>query len=1146
MATAGRAATTVNEPSREIPVAYQVDVVVVGGSTGAVSAATSAARAGAKVFLAAPHPYLGDDMTATLRLWPEPGATPRSPLARQLFTDPLANMFCADPNRLALDYEASVPSADRHKDTQPPSLLTAGLWGNAADGSVQYNSDVRITADLHSVQAITKVRMICYERLSPGLRRGEAFKTDRIDLSTSDDKRVWQPLAVLRSSDARQRQEDDLGGCIALEATVAAKCRYVSFSVHKAPAAGRMLLGQIEIVGPGRHTAVQSSELRPVRPLHVKQTLDEALIGAGVDFLYGCYATDVLRDASGNPCGIVMANRAGRQAVVAKTIVDATERALVARLAGVEFRPYPAGQHTFHRVVIGGEPRSGPGLDVLKVEPSFRGAPRVLPTEKRRKPRSATGTYPIYDYTLRLSMKDGSFASWADAEQRARQMTYQPEQQFTSDELFEIPPDPMHGRASGSGPWPGADKLPLGAFRPARVGRLYVLGGCADISREQAERLLWPLPLVDLGARIGLAAATEAKTLPIPADPRLPKTAMAGQSRAEVRESLAGIRAVQDWSKIRQEARALPVLGSYDVVVVGGGTGGAPAGIAAARQGAKTLVVEYLHSLGGVGTVGAISSYCAGNRVGFTATVLDDPKCRPWFIEPKIEWWRGKLRAAGADIWCGAIGCGAVVENGRVLGAVVATPQGRGVVLGKVVVDATGNADIASAAGAECIYTGAGEFAMQGTGLPPRQLGASYANTDFTFTDETDLVDVWHVLVFAKHKYPRAFDQGQLIDTRERRCIVGEYTLNILDEITRRTYADTVIQACGGAYDTHGYTVDPYLLVTHPGTAKLVVNIPYRCLVPKGLEGILATGLGISAQRDAIPLIRMQVDIQNGGYAAGVAAAMTAKSGSLLRHIDIHALQEHLVEMGNLTPAVLTDRDSYPVAAEKVAEAVKSLVDDNPPALAVVFAQPHEALPLLRDAYTASTGKNRLTYAVVLAVLGDRGGLSTLLDHVRRTPQWDRGWNYKGMGQFGNAMSPLDTQIVALGRTGDRRAVPVILEKLRLLSAESEFSHHRAVGLALELLGDPAAAAALAGLLAQPGMTGHVQTTIQQAIQQETPGGTSAEQTRRESVRELLLARALYRCGDQQGLGRQILAAYTHDLRGHLARHAQAVPGRED
>jgi succinate dehydrogenase/fumarate reductase flavoprotein subunit len=60
------------------------------------------------------------------------------------------------------------------------------------------------------------------------------------------------------------------------------------------------------------------------------------------------------------------------------------------------------------------------------------------------------------------------------------------------------------------------------------------------------------------------------------------------------------------------------VLGEYDVVVVGGGTGGAPAAIGAGRQGAKTLLLEYLHGLGGVGTIGYISSYYHGNKVGFT------------------------------------------------------------------------------------------------------------------------------------------------------------------------------------------------------------------------------------------------------------------------------------------------------------------------------------------------------------------------------------------------------------------------------------------------------------------------------------------------------------------------------------------------
>ena len=48
------------------------------------------------------------------------------------------------------------------------------------------------------------------------------------------------------------------------------------------------------------------------------------------------------------------------------------------------------------------------------------------------------------------------------------------------------------------------------------------------------------------------------------------------------------------------------------------------------------------------------------------------------------------------------------------------------------------------------------------------------------------------------------------------------------------------------------------------------VSVPYRALLPAGLDGILVTGLGASAHRDAMPVIRMQPDIQNGGYAGYV------------------------------------------------------------------------------------------------------------------------------------------------------------------------------------------------------------------------------------------------------------------------------------
>ena len=94
----------------------------------------------------------------------------------------------------------------------------------------------------------------------------------------------------------------------------------------------------------------------PPTPMQVKRTLDNTLLDAGVKFLYGCYATDVLTDAAGRIAGIVMANRAGRQAVKAKVIIDATPRATVTAMAGLADAEYPPGLQKFERTTVGGKP----------------------------------------------------------------------------------------------------------------------------------------------------------------------------------------------------------------------------------------------------------------------------------------------------------------------------------------------------------------------------------------------------------------------------------------------------------------------------------------------------------------------------------------------------------------------------------------------------------------------------------------------------------------------------------------------------------------------------------------------------------------------------------------------------------------------
>ena len=1114
----------VNESARDIPAAYDVDVVVVGGTTGGVAAAVEAAQKGAKVFLAAPRPYLGEDICGTYRLWLEPDEALTSPLAKKVF----AKSPALPPvgKGITFTYQADKPSAGVHKDTRPPSLLTDGKWNSAVSQSVQYDGDVTITADLGKEHRLRKIHVLTYQR-------DNDFEVESVTISISNGQQ-WKQVAVIKNEMLGKGAFEN--SAIDLSAPVMEKARYVKLLVKKSTNVNRILLG--EIVIEGQQSSAGSAEspraATAVTPMQVKRTLDEALLEAGVHFLFGCYATDVLRDASGNVAGIVMANRSGRQAVKAKVIIDATPRAAVARMAGVTFQPYPAGLQTFKRIVVGGEVRDGEDIRARKM-------PILIPVNNRP-------GCQVIEYTLNIFMKDGSFASFAEAEQIARDETWHPEQGDASEVLFQVPPDPMKGKKSLSGAWPGAEKVNLDVFRPVATKRLFVLGGCADISREAAEKLLRPLELMKVGSRIGAAAAWEAKRLPEPRDVRLRGKPVSPVTSGDVRENLTGIRLTQTpLATISADRRAVPVLGEYDVIIVGGGTGGAPAGIAAARQGAKTLVVEYLHGLGGVGTLGLIGKYYHGYRVGFTAEIdkgvasfADNGKSTggAWNVELKVEWYRRELRKAGADIWFGTLGCGAFVENGRIKGIIVATPQGRGVVLAKVVIDSTGNADIAAAAGAECVYTDGSGVAVQGAGLPPRKIGARYTNTDWTFIDDADIIDTWRAFVVAKKKFKGAYDLGQLIDTRERRRIVGNFVMSPMDISNDRTYPDTVVIAKSD-FDSHGFTIHPAFLLKPPGRKDIIVNVPYRCLLPKGLDGILVTGLGVSAHRDAMPVIRMQADIQNQGYAAGVAAAMATKTGKNIRDIDIKALQKHLVEKGNLPERVLTDKDSFPLSREKIAQAVERVVNDFE-GLEIVLAQPQDALPLLRNAYkTADSEKTKLAYAHILGMLGDATGADTLLDAVR-SRQWDKGWNFTGMGQYGASLSPLDSLIVALGRTRDKRGLRPILGKVEQLDVRSEFSHCRAVAMALETLGDTATAKPLAELLKKPGIMGHAFTEIQDA-RRRTPPSSRDTLTRNRSLRELILARALYRCGDYQGLGEKILKQYARDLRGHYARHAQAV-----
>jgi len=1094
------------EPAGTIPELKQVDVVVVGGASGGVEAALAAAKNGASVFLVAPRPYLGEDICATYRLWLEPGETPATDLAKEVFKPmPIASGIGTG---FPFKYAANQPPTTRHKDTKPPSLLSDGKWQNASRNSVEFGDSVTLTLDLGKPQSIAKVSVMAFQR--PG-----DFEVAKV--TVTDGKQT----AVITNEFLGQAQGDN---AIPLSAPFKATARRLTITVEKTAESTRLLLGEIVVEGdtPPPPTADQP---RLVTPMQVKRTLDQALLKANVTFLYASYLADLLRDADGKPAGVVIANRSGRQAIPAKVIIDATDRGAVARLAGAKFSDYPAETQKFRRIVVG-----GPACKDI--------VPRAKPlTVTDRKGKE----YPIHEYELALTMRDGSFGSFANADQVARDLTWTKEAIDGSETLFQVPPDSLRAKQSFTGAWPGADKLPLDCLQPAGVERIFVLNGCA------VKELSRPVTAMAVGARVGEAAAALAKQTSklsgIKVAGLKPEHGVAG----EARDAGAYGNYRPSSGNVPVEAHGLPVFGEYDVVVVGGGTGGAPAGIGAGRQGARTLLLEYLHGLGGIGTTGFIASYYHGNRVGFTREIdkgvveLGGPENndKNWNPEHKSEWYRRELRKAGVDVWYGTFGAGALVENGKVIGVVVLTPQGRGVVLAKAVVDSTGNADIAASAGAACRYTGAGDMAVQGTGLPPKELAQRHINTDYTFVDDTDVFDIWRALVTAREKFQKAYDLGQLVDSRERRQIVGDATLSPMDMMLGRTHPDTVVIARSN-FDSHGYIVHPMFMLRPPDKVSIDVHVPWRCLLPKGIDGVIVTGLGVSAHRDAIPVIRMQPDIQNQGYAAGVAAAMIARKGCGTRELDIKALQRHLVKVEILPDSVLTEKDNFPLPREKVAEAVNAVAQDFK-GLEVVLAQFDMAQLMLREAYAkAGDDKTRLTYAHVLGMMGDATGAETLAKAVAATKEWDKGWNYKGMGQFGMCVSPLDSQIIALGRTKDKRALAPIIEKVNSLTVSNEFSHFRAVSLALEALGDKRAAKPLAALLQKEGVSGHAQVNITVALEKVVLNTT--DNTRRnEQLKELYTARALYRCGDSNGVGEKILRQYAQDLHGHYARHAQAV-----
>ena len=583
---------------------------------------------------------------------------------------------------------------------------------------------------------------------------------------------------------------------------------------------------------------------------------------------------------------------------------------------------------------------------------------------------------------------------------------------------------------------------------------------------------------------------------------------------------------------------SLPSLGDFDVVVAGGGTAGGPAAIAAARHGARTLVVEYQSFLGGVATegrIGGFGGYFDGNVVGFTTELDRGAKSVGGaYFFAESEWTRREIVKAGGEVWHAAAVVGAVMEGRRLTGVKVVLPDGTmGVVTCKVAVDATGNCDLAAAAGCETEFIGADELSLQGAGLPGQVLGHPCINSDIGFVDDTSTDDIFEFFLRTRLSLPAGvWNQSSLVDSRERRRLVGVVRVTPVDILVGRTYPDVIVQT-RSAFDTHGQTSHPLfsLRAAGPRGTRVNGNLPYRALLPRDVDGLLVTGLGVSAHRDAMPVLRMKADIRNQGFAAGLAAALCAKREQTPRSLDVKDLQRRLVAVGNLSASVLEMKDSLPLSDDALESAARKLKDGYD-GIAELLTDPARARTLLKR-------ETSVEALHVRAILGDSSVADALVAALSDR-RWDEGWNYRGMSHFGRSLSEMDGSVLAMGATRSPRIRPLLDRLAGELDASSGYSHFRAIAVAYEQLGDSAGARPLARLLSLPGVGGHA---LPPRAVPPIPGfsNMAADAERSSALREICLARALYRLGDENGLARRTLEAYSVDPRGAFAAHARKV-----
>lgn len=407
-------------------------------------------------------------------------------------------------------------------------------------------------------------------------------------------------------------------------------------------------------------------------------------------------------------------------------------------------------------------------------------------------------------------------------------------------------------------------------------------------------------------------------------------------------------------------ASRYPVLDTFDVLVAGGGPAGIGAALGAARAGARTLLVENHSFFGGVGAWALgmpVNQVRPGGKPRSVVHELLLRKLAAYGDQAvnigKHELWCNveylkvaildALDEAGVRYLVHVRAADAIVDSNRVTGLVIATKRGLMVVRAKIVVDCTGDADVACYAGAEVM--------VDPDQLMPMTLSLALTNIDKAKTRFADIESAIHN---ARKKYPlvpsgfvevgaiahssswyinhsgtadmgrvdatdpvertRAecasrrqalrivqavrqsnnpslrqiewISAGPQVGVRETRRLKGLYVITEEDAMNGRQFQDAIAWR-SGFLDFGGQKGARF-------TKMKIHDVPYRAIVPEKLDGLLVAGRCISATHAGAAAGKSMGNCMATGHAAGLAAAIVAAKGILPRELKVRELQDRL------------------------------------------------------------------------------------------------------------------------------------------------------------------------------------------------------------------------------------------------------------